>query len=32
VTHIASGTEHPNLREWKKGVDLGLLFASGVLG
>lgn len=32
VTHIVSGADHPNLRDWRRGADLGLLFASGVLG
>jgi uncharacterized 2Fe-2S/4Fe-4S cluster protein (DUF4445 family) len=25
------GNRHPNLRDWKKGTDLGTLFAAGVL-
>lgn len=32
ATDIVSGAEHPNLRDWRKGVDLGTLFATGVLG
>jgi predicted ATPase len=28
---IVSGAEHPNLREWRREVDLGSLFATGVL-
>lgn len=26
------GNEHPNLKDWQGGVDLGTLFAAGVLG
>lgn len=26
------GTEHPRLKEWRGGIDLGSLFAAGVLG
>jgi len=29
---IVRGDEHPNLRDWKRGADLGTLFATGVLG
>jgi predicted ATPase len=29
---IVRGDEHPNLRDWKRGADLGTLFAAGVLG
>ncbi|MDI7266937.1 MAG: AAA family ATPase [Myxococcota bacterium] len=32
ATAIVRGDEHPQLREWKGEVDLGTLFASGVLG
>jgi len=32
ATDIVAGPEHPRLREWKGGVDLGTLLASGVLG
>lgn len=32
ATDIVSGTEHPALRDWKRECDLGVLFASGVLG
>jgi predicted ATPase len=33
ATDIVSGGQHPALREWKKGEpDLGVLFASGILG
>ncbi|MBN1910292.1 MAG: ATP-binding protein [Pirellulales bacterium] len=32
ATDIVSGTEHPQLREWQEGSDLGSLFAAGVLG
>jgi predicted ATPase len=28
---IISGAEHPNLRDWRREVDLGSLFATGVL-
>jgi predicted ATPase len=31
-TDIVRGNEHPRLKEWKGVVDLGSLFASGVLG
>jgi predicted ATPase len=29
---IIAGSEHPQLKEWKGQVDLGALFATGVLG
>lgn len=29
---VRSGDEHPGLRDWQREVDLGTLFASGVLG
>ena len=29
---MVSGTEHPRLQEWRGGIDLGSLFAAGVLG
>jgi len=32
ATDIVLGSEHPHLREWRGGTDLGTLFASGVLG
>jgi predicted ATPase len=32
VTDIVRGDEHPRLKEWRGEVDLGSLFASGVLG
>jgi len=32
ATDICRGTEHPSLRDWKRGADLGTLFATGVLG
>lgn len=32
ATGIVRGDEHPNLRDWKRGADLGTLFATGVLG
>jgi ABC-type transport system involved in cytochrome c biogenesis ATPase subunit len=31
-TAIVAGNEHPGLKRWKGEVDLGTLFASGVLG
>ena len=31
-TDIVLGSEHPALRQWQGGVDLGTLLASGVLG
>lgn len=31
-TDIVSGSDHPSLRNWKGGVNLGTLLASGVLG
>lgn len=32
ATDIVRGSEHPGLKHWKGEVDLGTLFASGVLG
>jgi hypothetical protein len=32
ATDIVRGDEHPNLRDWKRGVNLGTLFDTGVLG
>jgi predicted ATPase len=32
ATDIVSGDEHPKLREWHGKLDLGTLFASGILG
>jgi predicted ATPase len=32
ATDIVSGSRHPRLREWKGETNLGVLFASGVLG
>jgi predicted ATPase len=32
ATDVRRGDEHPNLRDWKRGADLGTLFAAGVLG
>jgi predicted ATP-dependent endonuclease of OLD family len=32
ATDIVSGSDHPNLRDWQRGTDLGTLFATGVLG
>lgn len=29
---IINGTEHPNLQDWKKEINLGDMFASGILG
>lgn len=29
---MVAGTDHPRLREWRGGIDLGSLFAAGVLG
>lgn len=29
---IIVGTDHPRLKEWRGGIDLGSLFAAGVLG
>lgn len=31
-TDIVRGDEHPNLKDWRRSVDLGTLFATGVLG
>ena len=30
-TDIIKGSEHPALRDWRGGVNLGTLFAGGVL-
>ncbi len=32
ATDIVSGKDHPKLRDWKGQVNLGVLYASGVLG
>ena len=32
ATAVVAGTEHPELRDWHGEVNLGTLFASGVLG
>jgi hypothetical protein len=32
ATDIVRGTDHPKLRNWKGEVDLGTLFAGGVMG
>jgi hypothetical protein len=32
ATDIVSGSQHPRLRGWKGSLDLGTLFAAGVLG
>lgn len=32
ATDIVRGSEHPNLRDWKRSTDLGTLFATGILG
>jgi predicted ATP-dependent endonuclease of OLD family len=29
---MVAGTDHPRLQEWRGGIDLGSLFAAGVLG
>lgn len=31
-TDIVRGSEHPRLKDWKGAIDLGTLFAAGVLG
>lgn len=31
-THVVTGDKHPALKEWKGEIDLGTLFAGGVLG
>jgi hypothetical protein len=30
--HAIKGNEHPRLRDWQGSIDLGSLFAAGVLG
>jgi hypothetical protein len=32
ATDIVSGSQHPKLKDWKKEVSFGVLFAAGVLG
>lgn len=32
ATDVVRGDQHPRLREWKGSLDLGTLFAAGVLG
>lgn len=32
ATDVVRGDQHPNLKDWKYGADLGTLFATGVLG
>ena len=32
ATDIVRGSEHPYLKDWQRGTDLGTLFATGVLG
>ncbi|HSK76643.1 MAG TPA: AAA family ATPase [Thermoanaerobaculia bacterium] len=32
ATDIVRGSEHPNLKDWKRSTDLGTLFATGILG
>ncbi len=32
ATDVVRGSEHPNLRDWKRETDLGTLLASGILG
>ncbi len=31
-TETIPGNEHPRLKDWQLGIDLGSLFAAGVLG
>jgi predicted ATPase len=31
ATDLVSGTEHPRLRDWKGGIDMGTLLAAGIL-
>jgi hypothetical protein len=32
ATDIVRGDQHPKLAEWKRGTDLGTIFAAGILG
>ena len=32
AVEVISGTQHPRLQDWRGGLDLGSLFAAGVLG
>jgi predicted ATPase len=32
ATDVVRGTDHPNLKDWKRSTDLGTLFATGILG
>jgi predicted ATPase len=32
ATDVIVGSEHPRLRDWRRDIDLGTLFATGVLG
>jgi predicted ATPase len=32
ATDIVRGSDHPNLKDWKRGTDLGALFTTGALG
>jgi predicted ATPase len=32
ATDIVRGDRHPKLAEWKRGTDLGTIFAAGILG
>lgn len=32
ATDIVRGDQHPKLSQWKKGTDLGTIFAAGILG
>jgi predicted ATPase len=32
ATDIVSGDDHPRLQDWREGMDLGSVFAAGVLG
>jgi hypothetical protein len=32
AVEVIPGDEHPQLKNWKGGMDIGTLFAAGVLG
>ncbi len=32
ATDVVLGSQHPKLAKWKRGMDLGMLYAGGVLG
>jgi hypothetical protein len=32
ATDVLLGSDHPKLRDWRRDIDLGTLFATGVLG